>query len=474
MVFNTITFFVFFVIFYNLYWGINKYANVRYRNLFTLIASYFFYGWWDYRFLGLIIISSFSDYILGLKIYQSKSQKTRKLFLIISLFINLGILGFFKYYNFFIDSFLDLASVFNLSLNLYTLKIILPVGISFYTFQTLSYTIDIYRGKLKPTNDIIAFFTFVAFFPQLVAGPIERASNLLKQFQERKKFSYENSVVGLRTILWGLFKKIVIADNLGLIVDVIFDPASDFTGISVFMGGLLFAFQVYCDFSGYSDIAIGISKMLGYELMINFKTPYFSASFTEFWRRWHISLSTWFKDYVYIPLGGSKKSKIRVDLNIFITFFLSGLWHGAQITFVLWGSLHGIALIIEKYLKIKVKPYIAIPFVFFVFCLFLLPFRAIDLSHLIDLVNRLFVFNISFQEISNTFFALLSVNKSITLFIVFIIFIIVEYKIGLNDFSSWIAKMKGKYRISIYMVLILTIALLGNFDVKPYFIYFQF
>lgn len=474
MVFNSITFFVFFVVFFNLYWILNKYASIRFRNLFTLISSYIFYGWWDYRFLSLIIISSISDYILGLKIYHAKNRSNRKIYLFLSLFINLGILGFFKYYNFFIDSFIDLISLFNISANIHTLKIILPVGISFYTFQTLSYTIDIYKNKLKPTNDIISFFTFVAFFPQLVAGPIERASRLLKQFKERKKFSYKNSVAGLRLVLWGLFKKIVIADNLGLIVDVIFDPASDFTGISVFMGGFLFAFQVYCDFSGYSDIAIGISKMLGYELMINFKTPYFSASFTEFWRRWHISLSSWFKDYVYIPLGGSKKSKLRVDLNIFITFFLSGLWHGAQITFVLWGSLHGIALIIEKYLKFKVKPYIAIPFVFFVFCLFLLPFRANNLSHLMDLISRLFIFNISFQEISNTFFELLSVNKSITLLIVFITFLIVEYKIGLNDFSLWIAKMNSKYRISIYLVLILIIALLANFDVKPNFIYFQF
>lgn len=474
MVFNSITFFVFFVIFFNVYWILNKYTSTKIRNLFTLLASYFFYGWWDYRFLALIFISSVSDYIIGLRIFQARTHKTKKIYLIISLMINLGILGFFKYYNFFIDSFLDFASIFNLSLNVYTLSIILPVGISFYTFQTLSYTIDIYKGKLKPTHDIVSFFTFVAFFPQLVAGPIERASRLLKQFQEKKKFSYENSVAGLRLVLWGLFKKIVIADNLGLIVEVIFDPGSDFTGISVFMGGVLFAFQVYCDFSGYSDIAIGISKTLGYELMVNFKTPYFSASFSEFWRRWHISLSTWFKDYVYIPLGGSKKSKLRVDLNILITFFLSGLWHGAQITFVIWGSLHGIALIIEKYLKFKVKPWIAIPFVFFVFCLFLLPFRAVNLNHLQDLLNRLLAFNFSYQEIWETSYVLLSVNKSVTLLAVFFMFMIVEYKIGLTDFSIWVGKMKSQYRISTYVVLIAIITLLGNFDVKPYFIYFQF
>ena len=474
MVFNSLTFFVFFVIFFNAYWFLNKYTGVKLRNLFTLVASYFFYGWWDYRFLALIFISSVSDYILGLKIYNSNEHKLKKIFLVTSIIINLGILGFFKYYNFFIDSFLELASLFNVSLSFYTLSIILPVGISFYTFQTLSYTIDIYYGKLKPTREIVSFFTFVAFFPQLVAGPIERASSLLPQFQERKKFSYDNAVAGLRLVLWGLFKKIVIADNLGLLVDVIFDPASDFTGVSVFMGGVLFAFQVYCDFSGYSDIAIGISKMLGFELMINFKTPFFSASFSELWRRWHISLSTWFRDYVYIPLGGSKKSRFRVDLNIFITFLLSGLWHGAHISFVLWGSLHGIALIIEKYLKIKVKPWIAIPFVFFIFSLFLLPFRAVDMSHLYDLLDRLTVLNFSFQEILQRSNALLSANKSFALLGVIVIFMIVEYKIGLSDFSSWISKRKRPFRISTYLILIITIALLVNLDVKPYFIYFQF
>ena len=474
MVFNSITFFVFFLIFFNVYWILNKYTGIKIRNLFTLLASYFFYGWWDYRFLALIFISSVTDFILGLRIHNSTDHKIKKAFLISSIIINLGILGFFKYYNFFIDSILELASIFNVSLSFYTLSIILPVGISFYTFQTLSYTIDIYYGKLKPTREVVSFFTFVAFFPQLVAGPIERANRLLPQFMEKKKFSYENSVSGLRLVLWGLFKKIVIADNLGLLVDVIFNPASEFTGISVFMGGVLFAFQVYCDFSGYSDIAIGISKMMGFELMINFKTPFFSASFSELWRRWHISLSTWFRDYVYIPLGGSKKSQFRVDLNIFITFFLSGLWHGAHISFVLWGSLHGVVLIIERYLKLKLKPWISIPLVFFIFCLLLLPFRAVDMSHLYNLLYRLSVLNFSFQEIWQSSNALLSANKSVALLGVIIIFMIVENKIGLSDFSSWISKKKKPFRISTYLILIIVIALLVDVDVKPYFIYFQF
>jgi alginate O-acetyltransferase complex protein AlgI len=309
MVFNSTVFFLFFLIFYIVYWFLNNKLPIVCRNIFTLIASYFFYGWWDWRFLGLLIISSTADYINGLLIYRAKSTYKKRILLFISICINLGILCFFKYYNFFIESFTSLMSTFSVSLNVQTLKIILPVGISFYTFQSLSYTIDIFRGKLKPTKDPVLFFTFISFFPQLVAGPIERASNLLYQFREKKAFSYENSIYGLRLSLWGFFKKIVIADNLGLIVDQIFNKKTSPTTITTIVGCFLFAFQIYCDFSGYSDVAIGIAKMLGFEFKRNFITPYFSKSFTEFWHRWHISLSSWFRDYVYIPLGGSKQNK---------------------------------------------------------------------------------------------------------------------------------------------------------------------
>lgn len=325
--------------------------------------------------------------------HQYSNRSAKKLLLLSSIIVNLGILGFFKYFNFFIDSFSEIVSGITPSFNTYTLNIILPVGISFYTFQTLSYTIDIYRGRLKPTKDILSFFVFVAFFPQLVAGPIERASHLLSQFQKKQTFNYSKNVSGLRLILWGLFKKIVIADNLGILVDQIFNPSSPVSGFTTLIGAIFFAFQIYADFSGYSDIAIGISKMLGIDLMKNFTTPYFSSSFSEFWKRWHISLSTWFRDYLYVPLGGNRKKEYRIFLNIFITFLLSGLWHGAQITFVIWGALHGLVLIFEKKINFKINKSIAMLLVFTITTLFWIPFRAENVSQLMILTTSLFNFS---------------------------------------------------------------------------------
>lgn len=355
-----------------------------------------------------------------------------------------------------------------------TLKIVLPVGISFYTFQTLSYTIDIYKRKINPTSDIFSFFAFVAFFPQLVAGPIERASRLLSQFQEKKIFSYEDNVNGLRLILWGLFKKIVIADNFGLLVDGIFDPSNPVSGITTFIGAVFFAIQIYADFSGYSDIAIGISKMLGISLMKNFKTPYFSASFSEYWRRWHISLSTWFRDYLYIPLGGSKGSKLFIYRNIFITFLLSGLWHGANITFLIWGGLHGIALIIEKHFNIKPNKYWYSPIVLFVVVLLYIPFRAENLEHLTVLTQSLFQIEFYTLEFLMEIILDFSSIRFLALLIIFTIFTVIECQLKSLDFSEWINSKSRYFRILLYYLLIITIILLGNFDVKPYFIYFQF
>lgn len=393
MLFNSVTFVIFFFIFYNLYWWLNNKFELKIRNIFILISSYIFYGWWDWRFLSLIFISSLADFLIGLKMHQYSNRSAKKLLLLSSIIVNLGILGFFKYFNFFIDSFSEIVSGITPSFNTYTLNIILPVGISFYTFQTLSYTIDIYRGRLKPTKDILSFFVFVAFFPQLVAGPIERASHLLSQFQKKQTFNYSKNVSGLRLILWGLFKKIVIADNLGILVDQIFNPSSPVSGFTTLIGAIFFAFQIYADFSGYSDIAIGISKMLGIDLMKNFTTPYFSSSFSEFWKRWHISLSTWFRDYLYVPLGGNRKKEYRIFLNIFITFLLSGLWHGAQITFVIWGALHGLVLIFEKKINFKINKSIAMLLVFTITTLFWIPFRAENVSQLMILTTSLFNFS---------------------------------------------------------------------------------
>lgn len=343
MLFNSLEFLIFLPITYFLYWFVfNK--KLIYQNILILICSYIFYGWWDYRFLLLILLSTLVDYTFALLI--AKNVKYKNVFLYISIFFNIGILGFFKYYNFFIDSWVNLLNQFNYYIeNNWTLQIILPVGISFYTFQTMSYTIDIYRGTLKPTKDFISFAAFVSFFPQLVAGPIERASNLLPQILKRRKFNYDQSVQGLRLILWGLFKKVVVADSLSPIVDQVFSGYELFSGISLFIGAIYFSIQIYCDFSGYSDIAIGTSKLFGFELMSNFKFPYFSRNIGEFWRRWHISLSTWFRDYLYIPLGGSKVSKIKSIRNVFVIFLVSGFWHGANWTFIFWGLFHALLFI---------------------------------------------------------------------------------------------------------------------------------
>jgi len=345
LLFNSIEFLIFLPIVLILYWFVlNK--TLKIQNLIILLSSYFFYGWWDYRFLSLILLSTLVDYFVGLYLPKQDSQKKQKLLLSCSVLVNLSLLGFFKYYNFFVDSWINLFSSFGYEINsVWTLYIILPVGISFYTFQTMSYTIDIYKKKLKPTKDFIAFASFVSFFPQLVAGPIERAANLLPQILKQRKFMYQQLVQGSRLILWGMFKKVVIADSLAPIVDNIFSNYQNFGGATLWLGAIYFAFQIYCDFSGYSDIAIGTSKLFGFELRSNFKFPYFSRNIGEFWRRWHISLSGWFRDYLYIPLGGSYQGKTKSIRNIFIIFLVSGLWHGANWTFIFWGLFHSILFI---------------------------------------------------------------------------------------------------------------------------------
>ena len=342
MLFNSIEFLLFLPVVFVLYWFVFD-KKLKYQNLLILISSYVFYGWWDYRFLSLILLSTIVDYFIGLGISNQASLKNKRILLWCSVLFNLGVLGFFKYYNFFIDSWIDLFSSVGYDIkSVWTLNIILPVGISFYTFQTMSYTIDIYKGKLKPTKDFISFASFVSFFPQLVAGPIERASNLLPQILKKRVFKYEQGAQGLRLILWGMFKKVVIADSLAPMVNNIFENYQEFNGGTLWLGAIYFSFQIYCDFSGYSDIAIGTSKLFGFELMSNFKFPYFSRNIGEFWRRWHISLSTWFRDYLYIPLGGSQKGKWKSIRNVFIIFLISGFWHGANWTFIFWGIFHAI------------------------------------------------------------------------------------------------------------------------------------
>ncbi len=351
MLFNSFEFLLFLPIVFLLYWFVfGSYApewlhwlsNLRLQNLFIVVVSYIFYGWWDWRFLLLIALTSFCSWGSGVLIAHSPSGGRRRGLLWANILLNLGILGFFKYFNFFVQSFVDAFTGLGITLHATTLNIILPVGISFYTFQALSYSIDVYKGKIEATRDIVAFFAFVSFFPQLVAGPIERATNLLPQFQKPRTFDYDKAVDGCRQMLWGFFKKIVIADNCAVYVNQVFENYQDQSGSTLLLAAIFFTFQIYGDFSGYSDIAIGCARLFGINLMRNFNFPYFSRDIAEFWRRWHISLTTWFRDYIYIPLGGSRTTKAKVIRNTFIIFLVSGFWHGANWTFIAWGAYHAL------------------------------------------------------------------------------------------------------------------------------------
>ncbi|GHV67196.1 O-acyltransferase [Bacteroidia bacterium] len=321
--------------------------KVKAQNVFLLVASYFFYGWWDWRYLSLVLLCSITNYAAGVLMLRvnedsDNAQKRRRLILLVCCLVSFGVLGVFKYYDFFVTSFVDAFSMLGIHLQATTLHLILPVGISFYTFHTLSYTIDVYRRKFEPTKDIVSFFLFVSIFPLAMAGPIERATNLLPQIYKRRTFDYALAVDGMRQILWGLFKKIVIADNCATIANEIFNNSANYSGSTLLLGAIFFTFQIYGDFSGYSDMALGIGKLLGFRFLRNFNFPYFSRNIAEFWRRWHISLNTWFRDYLYIPLGGSRGSKWQIVRNTFIIFLVSGFWHGANWTFIAWGAYHAI------------------------------------------------------------------------------------------------------------------------------------
>jgi D-alanyl-lipoteichoic acid acyltransferase DltB (MBOAT superfamily) len=346
MLFNSFIFLIFLVAIIPAYYVLPK----NLKNPLLLLASYFFYGYWDYRFVALLAISTIVDFIIGQKLYKSEKQKSRKFLLLVSIFVNLGILGFFKYYGFFIESFAPLASIFGGNLDYLHLNIILPVGISFYTFQTMSYTIDIFRNKLKPTSNFVDFAVFVAFFPQLVAGPIERAANLIPQIEKRLTPSKNQIESGIALIVMGLFKKVMIGDTTGRFVDHMFTNPEIYKSPELIAALILFSIQIYADFSGYSSIARGTAKLLGIELMKNFEQPYLSQNITEFWRRWYISLSSWLRDYLYISLGGNRISISRTYINLMITMLLGGLWHGASWNFVIWGGLHGIYLSFHKYI----------------------------------------------------------------------------------------------------------------------------
>lgn len=360
MLFNSLNFLIFLPIVFLLYWFVFK--PLKWQNLLVVVASYVFYGWWDWRFLILIAITSLCSYLSGILLEENEgNRKRQKRISAANIVLNLAILGVFKYYNFFTENISALCEGFGYKLDWVTLDIILPVGISFYTFQALSYTIDVYRGQIKATHNIVEFFAFISFFPQLVAGPIERATNLLPQFQKDRQFDYAKAVDGCRQMLWGFFKKMVVADTCAGCANTIWGSYTEQTGFVLWIGALFFTFQIYCDFSGYSDIAIGTARLFGINLKRNFNVPYFSRSIPEFWRRWHISLMTWFRDYIYFPLGGSRCAKWKVIRNTIIVFGVSGLWHGANWTFVAWGLYHAflIALFILLGINTKTKDVVA-------------------------------------------------------------------------------------------------------------------
>ena len=487
MLFNSLDFAIFLPIVFLLYWFVaNK--NLKIQNLLLIISSYIFYGWWDWRFLSLILFSTLIDYSIGVKLSTEENLLKRKILLWTSILINLGFLGFFKYYNFFLDNFITAFSFFGAKINASSLNIILPVGISFYTFQTLSYTIDVYKKKLKPTKNFIAFTAFVCFFPQLVAGPIERATNLLPQFYKKRHFVYGKAIDGLRQVLWGFFKKMVIADNCAEFANEIFNNSGEMSGSTLVLGAVFFTFQIYGDFSGYSDIAIGTSRLFGFNLMQNFNFPYFSRDIAEFWRRWHISLSTWFRDYLYFPLGGSIGGSAMKIRNTFIIFIVSGFWHGANWTFIAWGLLNAIyflPLLLTKNNRENLnsvaegrvlptfKEFFQILFTFSLTVVGWIFFRAENVYHAFSYISGIF---------SHTLLSMPNIPSKSNLFLlqtIFLIslFVMIEWlgregQYAIEKFPSKFEEIRV-FRWLFYILIGLAIFTFGNFN-KTEFIYFAF
>ncbi len=480
MLFNSFEYAIFLPVIFLIYWMVIK--TLQWQNLFLLGISYFFYAWWDWRFLSLLVLSSTVDFLIGQQFAKETSPRIRKRYLFLSLFTNLGILGFFKYYNFFVQELVNAVESIGLSIHTGTLNVILPVGISFYTFQTLSYTIDVYRQKIKPVNNWITFFAYVSFFPQLVAGPIERAGNLIPQFNQPRTFKYLQARDGMQQILGGLFKKIVIADNCAVFVDATFANYAGLEAGSLILGIFLFAIQIYCDFSGYSDIAIGTARLLGFNLMRNFAFPYFSRDIAEFWRRWHISLSTWFRDYVYIPLGGSRvKSKGRLVFNVAAIFLISGFWHGANWTFIIWGAIHALYFIPNilmgknrRYLDVvalgKILPSVLelwkMSTTFFLVCLAWVFFRAESVTHAFDYL---------FQVVNDFDFAFRPFRKQFVLLLGVAALFLMEWLQRNKEHALQLGKDQFNRlgRMVIYVGVALSIILFVPKE-QSMFIYFQF
>lgn len=479
MVFNSYQYFIFLPIVFILYWVYFK-NSIKQQNFVLLISSYIFYSWWSWKFLLLLILSTLLDYIYG-HLVAGSNKNIAKLFLILSLVNNLGILFVFKYYNFFANELIYLLQKMQIHANIKTFELVLPIGISFFTFHGMSYIIDIYTNKQKPLKNIVDYSLFVSFFPLLVAGPIERANHFIPQIQNSRKFNYINSVHGCRLILWGMIKKVLIADNLAIIVDSVFSNYKNENSLTLIVGAIYFSFQIYCDFSGYSDIAIGTAKLFGFELLSNFKFPYFSRNLSEFWRRWHISLSSWFRDYLYIPLGGSKFGSFINMRNIFIIFILSGFWHGANWKYIVWGSIHSFAYVILLLIKnikffelFSVKnrfPFliklvqVCITFMFVTFAWIF--FRANNISHAIGYIKRMFL-NM-FHDPSE----ILHWSNTYLAFPLILFLLIGDWKFRLNERE--ISFVKSKYlRRFFYFIMIIFCYLSVMSNQNTNFIYFQF
>jgi len=481
MLFNSIDFAIFLPIVFLLYWFATK-GSLKLQNILLLVASYFFYGCWDWRFLFLLIFSTGLDYFTGLKMFDANSLRMKKFWFWLSIGVNLGFLGVFKYYNFFISSFAEALSQVGVQANYSTLQVILPVGISFYTFHGLSYVIDIYKSRIEPERNFIHYSVFVCFFPLLVAGPIERATHLLPQITRKREFDYDKAVDGLRQILWGLFKKLVIADNCATYVNQIFNSYHTQSGSTLFVAAIFFAFQIYCDFSGYSDIALGTARLFGIELLRNFAFPYFSRDIAEFWRRWHISLTTWFRDYLYIPLGGSRGSKLHVIRNTFIIFLVSGFWHGANWTFLAWGALHALLflplillgrnryntnMVAEGRFLPNLKEIFQMGSTFFLVVIAWVFFRANTIGQAVDYLGR--IMNKSFFQTP------ILLNRQFYIPLILSVFVLL--------LTEWIQRNKKHgleligikytwFRWSLYFVILYAIVSFGGSEQQ--FIYFQF
>ena len=473
MVFNSLAFLIFIALFFPIYYLLKGNA----RLWFILISSYVFYGWWDYRFLALIGFSTCMDFYLSFLIQRQTDPVKRKHALLASIVVNLTVLGFFKYFNFFVDSAVTLLGYFGYADNYNVLNIILPIGISFYTFQSMSYTIDVYRRVIEPEPSFLRFAAFIAFFPQLVAGPIVRAATFLPQMRKDHKFEWTNFQIGLAQVLVGFGKKIVIADSLAPFVDAIFASPEGYSSLVLIIGVVFYSFQIYCDFSGYSDIAIGLAKMLGFEFPMNFNLPYFSRSFSEFWERWHISLSSWLRDYLYIPLGGNRNGKFQTYRNLMLTMLLGGLWHGANYTFIIWGFLHGFFLIVQRLItNIKkrlgiefhgaINTFVSIVLVYSLTCLTWIYFRSPDLETAHTVIRGILSFdNLSFADLPYKF----EIVKGAFLLMILLVFEILSTRVDLGAMTL----RSPAFRVVSFAAILWLIALMGSF-IDSQFIYFQF